>query len=60
MPRPRKCRRICALPRWNTFGPLEGGAAELVEMAVKNLLTDSAFISRIQKINPYGTIVQSL
>ena len=35
MPRPRKCRRICALPRWNTFGPLEGGAAELVEMAVE-------------------------
>ena len=35
MPRPRKCRRICALPRWNTFGQLEGGAAELVEMAVE-------------------------
>lgn len=35
MPRPRKCRRICALPRWNTFAPLEGGAAEPVEMAVE-------------------------
>ena len=35
MPRPRKCRRICALPRWNTFGPLEGGADGPVEMAVE-------------------------
>lgn len=35
MPRPRKCRRICALPRWNTFGPLEGGGAQPVEMAVE-------------------------
>ena len=26
MPRPKKCRRICALPRCSSFGPLEGAA----------------------------------
>lgn len=35
MPRPKKCRRICALPRCSVFGPLEGAAAEPVEMAVE-------------------------
>lgn len=35
MPRPKKCRRICALPRHDTFGPLEGTAGEPVEMAVE-------------------------
>ncbi len=35
MPRPKKCRRICALPRHSTFGPLEGPASGAVEMAVE-------------------------
>ena len=33
MPRPKKCRRICALPRCSSFGPLEGAADGRVEMA---------------------------
>ena len=35
MPRPKKCRRICALPRCSSFGPLEGVADGRVEMAVE-------------------------
>lgn len=35
MARPKKCRRICALPRHNTFGPLTGGGDGTVEMAVE-------------------------
>ena len=35
MPRPKKCRRICALPVHSSFGPLEGAAGEPVEMAVE-------------------------
>ena len=35
MPRPRKCRRICALPRHTSFGPLEGCRGGPVEMAVE-------------------------
>ena len=35
MPRPKKCRRICALPRHTSFGPLEGAAEGQVEMAVE-------------------------
>ena len=35
MPRPKKCRRICALPRCSSFGPLEGAAEGQVEMAVE-------------------------
>ena len=35
MPRPKKCRRICALPRHDTFGPLTGGGGTTVEMAVE-------------------------
>ena len=35
MPRPRKCRRICALPRHTSFGPLEGAAGGPVEMTVE-------------------------
>ena len=35
MPRPKKCRRICALPRCSSFGPLEGAADGRVEMAVE-------------------------
>ena len=35
MPRPKKCRRICALPRHDTFGPLTGGGGSTVEMAVE-------------------------
>ena len=31
MPRPKKCRRICALPRHSSFGPLEGAADGTVE-----------------------------
>ena len=34
MPRPKKCRRICALPPYRSFGPLEGGAGEPVELAL--------------------------
>ena len=33
MPRPKKCRRICALPRSSSFGPLEGETAGVVELA---------------------------
>lgn len=35
MPRPKKCRRICALPRCSSFGPLEGEHAEPVGMALE-------------------------
>ena len=35
MPRPRKCRRICALPRHTSFAPLEGDGGGPVEMAVE-------------------------
>ena len=35
MPRPKKCRRICALPRCSSFGPLEGAADGRVEMEVQ-------------------------
>ena len=35
MPRPKKCRRICGLPKRCRFGPLDGDAqAEVVEMTV--------------------------
>ena len=34
MPRPKKCRRICALPRCSSFGPWRGGDGP-VEMAVE-------------------------
>lgn len=39
MPRPKKCRRICALPRCSSFGPLEGEPAGAVEMAVEEYET---------------------
>lgn len=35
MPRPKKCRRICALPRSSGFGPLGAEAAGEVEMALE-------------------------
>ena len=35
MPRPKKCRRICALPRCSSFGPLEEEHAEPVGMALE-------------------------
>ena len=35
MPRPKKCRRICALPRCSSFGPLEGERSEPVGMALE-------------------------
>lgn len=35
MPRPKKCRRICGLPRHERFGPLEAGKeCSVVEMTV--------------------------
>ena len=33
MPRPRKCRKVCRLPRVNEFRPA-GGAGECVTLAV--------------------------
>ena len=35
MPRPKKCRRICALPRCGSFGPLEGEAGRRIQMALE-------------------------
>ena len=35
MPRPKKCRRICALPRWDRFGPLDAGGQGRITMAVE-------------------------
>ena len=35
MARPKKCRRICAMPVHRAFGPLEGTAGGTVEMAVE-------------------------
>ena len=37
MPRPKKCRRICALPRCGRFGPLDGAAEGSVELALEEL-----------------------
>lgn len=34
MPRPRKCRRVCAMPKSNRFGPLNGGCSGEVVMTV--------------------------
>lgn len=35
MPRPKKCRTICGLPKCGKFGPLEGNAQEqVIEMTV--------------------------
>lgn len=35
MPRPKKCRRICGLPKRCNFGPLDGSAEnETIEMTV--------------------------
>lgn len=34
MPRPKKCRRICALPKSDRFGPLDSPAEDSVEMTV--------------------------
>lgn len=35
MPRPKKCRRVCAMPRCSNFGPLEGEHSESVGMALE-------------------------
>ena len=35
MPRPKKCRRVCAMPRCSSFGPLEGERSEAVGMALE-------------------------
>lgn len=37
MPRPKKCRRICALPRCSRFGPLDGAAEGRVVLALEEL-----------------------
>ena len=37
MPRPKKCRRICALPRCSRFGPLDGAAEGSVALALEEL-----------------------
>ena len=34
MPRPRKCRRICALPGCVEFGPIDAGGSQVVEMTL--------------------------
>lgn len=35
MPRPKKCRKICGLPKRCNFGPLDGKSAEeIIEMSV--------------------------
>ncbi|MGN8896322.1 DUF134 domain-containing protein [Flavonifractor sp. HCP28S3_F3] len=35
MPRPKKCRRVCAMPRCSSFGPLEGERSEPVGMVLE-------------------------
>ena len=54
MPRPKKCRRICALPRCSSFGPLEGAADGRVEMAVEEYeairLIDLVARSTVQQV----------
>ena len=37
MPRPKKCRRICGLPRCSRFGPLDGAAESQVALALEEL-----------------------
>lgn len=37
MPRPKKCRRICGLPRCSRFGPLDGVAESQVALALEEL-----------------------
>ena len=39
MPRPKKCRRVCAMPRCSSFGPLEGEGSEPVGMALEEYET---------------------
>ena len=39
MPRPKKCRRVCALPRCSSFGPLEGERPGVVEMVLEEYET---------------------
>lgn len=39
MPRPKKCRRVCALPQCSSFGPLDGGHPEPVGMALEEYET---------------------
>lgn len=34
MPRPRKCRRVCAMPKSSRFGPLNGNCGGEVVMTV--------------------------
>lgn len=40
MPRPKKCRKICGLPKRCNFGPLDGNADdEMIEMTVDEFET---------------------
>ncbi len=39
MPRPPKCRRVCAVPRGKGFVPLEGGTEEQIVMTVEEYET---------------------
>ena len=34
MPRPRKCRRVCAMPQNSRLGPVNGGCSEEIAMTV--------------------------
>ena len=39
MSRPKKCRRICALPKYEIFGPVETEVQGVIEMAVEEYET---------------------
>lgn len=34
MPRPKKCRKVCAMPQSCAFGPMAGARAEEIEMTI--------------------------
>lgn len=34
MPRPKKCRKICAMPKSCAFGPMAGAKTEEIEMTI--------------------------
>lgn len=34
MPRPKKCRKVCAMPQSCAFGPMAGTRAEEIEMTI--------------------------
>ena len=35
MPRPQKCRRVCALPKFCRFGALDGSNSTVIQMTVE-------------------------